>query len=111
MLDDSATPQAPQGVGLAITPSALDLPFHSDFRFVAQCGREFLLQDDPPTRPPRCSDRLPIGRLPSTPTWPSTMPNAKRFAWTKTAEAILAKLDRLPVSSVCVWASTSYFIA
>jgi transposase len=28
--------------------------------------------------------------------------NPKRFVWTKTAEVILAKLDRLPVSSVCV---------
>jgi hypothetical protein len=28
--------------------------------------------------------------------------NPKPFVWTKTAEVILAKLDRLPVSSVCV---------
>ena len=28
--------------------------------------------------------------------------NPKPFVWTKTAEAILVKLDRLPVSSVCV---------
>ena len=28
--------------------------------------------------------------------------NPKPFVWTKTAHAILTKLDRLPVSSVCV---------
>jgi hypothetical protein len=28
--------------------------------------------------------------------------NPKPFIWTKTADDILAKLDRLPVSSVCV---------
>ena len=28
--------------------------------------------------------------------------NPKPFVWTKTAELFLAKLDRLPVSSVCV---------
>jgi hypothetical protein len=42
---------------------------------------------------------------------PAQCSTPKPFAWTKTAEAILAKLDRLPVSSGCVWASTSYFIA
>ena len=84
--------QAPQGLGLAITSSALDLPFHADIRFMAECSREFLLQDDPPTHRPR---RLPLDcrsagchqRLP----W-----------WTKTADAILAKLDKLTVASVCV---------
>ena len=28
--------------------------------------------------------------------------NPKPFVWTKTADAILVKLDRLPVLSVCV---------
>jgi len=56
--------QTSQSVGLAGTPSALDPPFHPDFRLVAECGREFLLQNDPSTHPPRrlSLDRRPAGR-------------------------------------------------
>src|SRR5713226_4156259 len=57
-----ACPRESGGAGLAGAPSALDLPLHPDLGLVAQRGRELLLQDDPPTHPPR---RLPLDRRPA----------------------------------------------
>jgi hypothetical protein len=90
--------QTPQNAGLAVAPSQLDLPLHPDLGLVAQRGRELLFQNDPPTHPPRRSiaDLQPAinAYLAEHNT------NAKPFVWTKSADAILAKLDRLPVPSV-----------
>jgi transposase len=47
-----------------------------------------------------CSARSPICRPPSMLISPSTMPAPKPFVWTKSADAILANLDRCPVSPV-----------
>src|SRR5271170_5679335 len=69
VLDNYATHKHPKacpreggGAGLAVTPSALDLPLHPDLGFPAQRRRELLFQNDPPTHPPR---RLPIQRRPA----------------------------------------------
>jgi hypothetical protein len=69
---------------------------------MAECSREFLLQDDP--------QRIRRGVFRSIADLQAAInaylaehnANPKPFVWTKTAEVILAKLDRLPVSSVCV---------
>src|SRR5271168_438232 len=54
VLDNYATHKHPKslplrrrGAGLAVAPSALDVPLHPDLGFLAQRGREFLFQDDP----------------------------------------------------------------
>jgi hypothetical protein len=59
VLDNYATHKHPKVLALAFASSALDLSLHSDLGFLAQCGREFLLQDDPTAHPPR---RLPLDR-------------------------------------------------
>src|SRR6516164_9578276 len=91
------------GAGLAVPSSALDLPLHPDFGLVAQCGRELLLQDDPATHPPRRIFRS-IVDLQSAINAYLAEHNAhpKPFLWAQSANAILAKLDRLPVLSECV---------
>src|SRR5499433_2146153 len=62
VLDNYATHKTPQSAGLAGAPSALDLPLHPDLGLLAQRRREFLLQNDPATHPPR---RLPLDRRPA----------------------------------------------
>ena len=69
VLDNYATHKHPKacpreggGTGLAVTPSALDLPLHPDLGFLAQRRRELLFQNDPPTHPPR---RVPLDCRPA----------------------------------------------
>src|SRR6202040_4237812 len=54
--------QTSQSDGLAVAPSALDLPLHPDLGLVAQRGRELLLQNDAATHPSWC---VPLDRRPA----------------------------------------------
>ena len=62
ILDNYASPQAPQGPRLARPPSALDLPLHADLGLVAERGRDLLLGAHPP--PPQAR-QLPLDRRPA----------------------------------------------
>ena len=102
VLDNYAHPQTSQGAGLAVPSSALDLPLHPDFGLLAQCGRQLLLEDD--------RQRIRRGVFHSIVDLQSAInaylaehnAHPKPFVWTQSANAILAKLDRLPVLSECV---------
>jgi hypothetical protein len=77
---------------LAGASSALDVPLHPDLGLLAQCRRELFLEDD----------ATAIADLQAAINAYLAEHNAspKPFAWTQSADAILAKLDRLPVTSV-----------
>ena len=64
---------------LAGAASALDLPFHPNVRFVAECGREFLVDADATAHPARQLpfDRRPAGR--HQPISRRAQPRAKAF--------------------------------
>src|SRR6478672_5739731 len=95
-----ACPRESGGAGLADASSALDVPLHPDLGLLAQRRRELLLQDDPPTHPPRGIplDRRPADRYQCLSRRAQCQPQT--IVWTKSADAILAKLDRCPVSHV-----------
>jgi hypothetical protein len=87
-------PQASQSAGLAGVSSALDLPLHADLGLLAQRRREALLQNDPAPLPPRASS----ARSPTCNAYLAEHnASPKPFVCTKSAEAILAKLDHCPV--------------
>ncbi len=99
VLDNYATHKHPKSF-LASASSALDFSLHPDLGLLAQCGREFLFQDDATAYPPR---RLPLDHQPAA-TIKAYLAehnaSPKPFVWTKSPEVILAKLDRCPVLSV-----------
>src|SRR5712691_4077392 len=79
--------------------SALDHPLHPDLRLAAECRREFPFQDDPPAHPSR---RPPLDadlQAATNAYLAEQNANPKPFVWTKSAPAILAKLEYLPVPS------------
>jgi hypothetical protein len=100
VLDNYATHKHPKVLGLAGAPSALGLSFHSDLGLLAERGRERLLQDD--------GQRIRRGAFRSIVDLQAAInaylaehnASPKPFVWTKSAEVILAKLDRLPVTSL-----------
>jgi hypothetical protein len=100
VLDNYATHKHPKVLAWLVRHPRWTFHFTPNLGLLAQCGRELLLQNDPATRPPR---RLPLDRRPAGPD--QCLPrrahaNPKPVVWTKSAEAILAKLDRLPAPSV-----------
>jgi hypothetical protein len=95
-----ACPRESGGAGLVGTPSALDFSLHPNLGVLAQCGGELFLEDDAAAHPSR---RLPLGvdlQAAINAYLAEHNANPKPFLWTKSAEAILAKLDRCPVPSV-----------
>src|ERR1700741_1434765 len=96
-----ACPRESGGAGLADAPSALDLPLPPDLGLLAQRRRELLLQDDPPTHPPRGIplDRRPADRYqcfsPSTMPAPnrSSGPNPPTLFWLNSTAALHHPFD------------------
>jgi len=88
--------------GFPGAPSALDPSLHPDLRLLAQRGRELLLQDDPPAHPPRHPRSIADLQAAINAYLAEHNANPKPLVWAKTADAVLATLDRLTVLSVRV---------
>ena len=102
VLDNYATHKHPKVMAWLAAPSALDLPFHPNLGLLAQRRRELLLQAHPPTHPRGVFRSIADLQAAINRYLAEHNDNPKPFVWTKPADAILAKLNRLPVSSECV---------
>ena len=93
-------PQAPQHPALGCQEPQNHPAFHADELLVAEHGRDLLRHHHPPSHPPRHLHRRrrPRDRDPS-PTSTAYNERAKPFAWTKTADALLAKIKRKSINN------------
>lgn len=102
LTDSYATHKHPKGLGLAVTPSALAFHFTPTSASWLNAVENFFSK--------MTRQRIRRGVFRSIADLQAAInaymaehnANPKPFVWTKTADAILAKLDRLPVPSVCV---------
>ena len=86
--------QASQSTRLARATPALDLPFHSDFGLLGQCGRKLLCHTDPAAVTAR---RFPFARRPAGRDQPLSrraQPQTKPFVWTADPDRIIQKVNR-----------------
>jgi hypothetical protein len=77
-------------------------PLHAHLRLLAECGRELLFPRSPGQRIRRGVFRSIVDLQAAIHAYLAEHDaNPKPFVWTKSADAIPAKLDRVPVSSEC----------